>query len=159
MVTVIVVGVVTGASAFAIWRDRASLSSTPRLPKGVVARLEVTVEERDGTVRRAHLECATQNKASGYLAAPTARASACETALINPDALDYLHGERVAGCRRDGAIEDDDPAVVRFRGVIRPREVDRVLRVDDEPCGADLVKLLQPLLEPSSAPNLEPLSP
>lgn len=131
--------------------------TTVQLPSGVVARLSITVEERDGTTRHAYLECAGRNASSGYLADPNARASACETALVNPSALDYLHGEKVVGCqRKDRQLQS--PAVVRFKGAIRPRSVDRVLRVDQDKCGVALVELLRPLLEPSNLPNLRPLS-
>lgn len=152
-----VLAATAAAVAFVAIPDEPHRRASVRLPAGVVAQLHISVEERDGTTRRAYLECAGQNAASGYLAHSNARASACETALVNPSARDYLSGKSVSGCqRKSGQVQN--LVVIRFKGAIRPRSVNRVLRVDQEECGEALVELLRPLIEPSNLPNLQPLS-
>ena len=114
----------------------------------MVARLSITVTEPDGSTRTAELECAGQNKASGYLARPNSRAFACETMLINPTVLDYLTGHDVSGPSCSKRFNPPPPAyVVHFESITSDGRFKRTLDVAKDPCGEALAVIMFPLLE------------
>jgi hypothetical protein len=124
-------------------------------PGGVIATLSISVREGSAE-RHATLTCANPNKATGFLADPGARSSACVTALLNEDVADYLRtGKRPHSI---GACHDVRSAPSRSVVITGRYEHDRIRRQFDgsDSCGEALWELLLPLVSAQQNPNFRP---